>query len=117
MMMLKKPPPGMEGSLDYITGSEDFYGSIVFAQVAFVLLDRATGWVQRFPQASKSAEHTAEALRQFAGTEQIKLPGGRCWRDHFCRSCHGVAVRYFYALRSSDERRGGARGPLGKGWR
>ena len=64
-------PSGSEGMLDEATDSEGLYASVLLVRVAFVLLDRATGWVQCFPQASTHAEHTAEAVRQFAGPDKI----------------------------------------------
>ena len=35
--------------------------------VAVVLLDRGTGWLDVYPKASKSTEHTIEAFQHFAG--------------------------------------------------
>ena len=35
--------------------------------VAVVLLDRGTGWLDVYPRASKSTEHTVEAFQHLAG--------------------------------------------------
>ena len=66
-----KEAVGGETRFDPFSDSEVFYEGAQNAEVALVLLDRGTGWVQVVPQATKSAEHTAQALRQFAGTNKI----------------------------------------------
>ena len=41
-------------------------------RLLFLLLGRGTDWLQVFPQATKSAAHTVQALKQFAGNDNIK---------------------------------------------
>ncbi len=49
-----------------IDGGEEDDG-IPIDTVVVVLLDRGTGWIDVYPEGSKSTEHTVEAFQHFAG--------------------------------------------------
>ena len=59
---------------DHLIKNDDGEGDddIPHDTVAVVLLDRGTGWLDVYPKASKSTEHTIEALRHLVGLK-IKL--------------------------------------------
>lgn len=70
--VIEATPVSIPGGDDASSDSEAFYEGAKNAEVALVLLDKGTGLLQAFPHATKSAEHTAHALKQFTGTDKVK---------------------------------------------
>ena len=56
---------------DHLIKNDDGEGGdeVPHDTIAVVLLDRGTGWLDVYPKASKSTEHTIEAFQHFVGAK------------------------------------------------